>query len=415
MSAKNLKSLIEYDLCYGCGVCAAICPNECIKMQIQPPGVFRRAIDESRCKQCGLCVKVCPAIGFNQGLSKNIQSCFLGHATDPKIRYRGSSGGLATSLLLYLLKFKYVEHVIVAGPLQVTEFGMLGRCILTSTTEQVVSYRGSTYAPMSIDRALRQVKDTAGKVAIVGLPCHLRGVVKATRQIPKLEKKVELTIGLVCNHISTGEGVKQVGKLMGIREPLVAVRFRGNGWPGASLFCGQSSSQRIPYLKWANAYYNTFLFSASSCLLCSDAGNEVADISLADPWPAELRRPGTGNTLAASRSEVGLKYLKLAEKNGYLKLEKVDVNAMRNQLKRNEVFKKIYIPYRWRLLGFPKDAPPVFPLSTLGRISAILNSWLIYTCLKGSTSRVGLYLIHYLPRSFFVFIAKINNFFKKFR
>jgi len=413
MSLPQLKSIREYDLCYGCGVCAAVCPKDCIEMQTLPPGIFRRVVDESRCEECKLCVKVCPAIELNRGLSKVIRSCFLGHATDTYIRHQSSSGGVATSLLLYLLEAELVEHVIVAGELQVTKFGMLGRSILTNSKEKVISSKGSKYAPVAIDRALKQVKNTSGNVAVVGLPCHLRGVLKASSLDPSIGRKILITIGLACNHISTGDGIQQVSKLVGLRESLERVFFRGEGWPGQSLFYGRTSSKTVPFQKWANAYFTNFLFAAEPCLLCADAGNEVADLSLADPWPLRLRRPGSGNTVVAVRSSAGLKYLELAEKNGFIKLEKVDTGAMTDIVKHNEIFKKIYMPYRWRLLNLKKISRPLYyPLNTLGRIAALVNSCITYACLKASTNRAGLLLIYCLPRRFFAFVDKVADYLK---
>lgn len=85
-ASAQLKSISEYDLCYGCGVYAAVCPKESIEMEILPPGIFRRVVDESQCEQCGLCIKVCPAIEFNRGLSREIRNCFIGHGSDTNIR-----------------------------------------------------------------------------------------------------------------------------------------------------------------------------------------------------------------------------------------------------------------------------------------------------------------------------------------
>ncbi|GEM_PF-654771 len=52
--------------CTACGLCAQICPIDCIYIEAKkiPEGkgliLFRFDIDEARCMHCGLCVEVCP-------------------------------------------------------------------------------------------------------------------------------------------------------------------------------------------------------------------------------------------------------------------------------------------------------------------------------------------------------------------
>lgn len=46
--------------CVGCGLCAAICPSQCIQIFREKGKVARYEIEVLRCIYCGFCVEACP-------------------------------------------------------------------------------------------------------------------------------------------------------------------------------------------------------------------------------------------------------------------------------------------------------------------------------------------------------------------
>ena len=46
--------------CVGCGLCAAICPSQCIKVTREKGKVTGYEIEVLRCIYCGFCVEACP-------------------------------------------------------------------------------------------------------------------------------------------------------------------------------------------------------------------------------------------------------------------------------------------------------------------------------------------------------------------
>jgi NADH-quinone oxidoreductase subunit I len=55
--AKNQEGKAK---CVGCGLCAAICPSQCIQIFREKGKVARYEVDVLRCIFCGFCVEACP-------------------------------------------------------------------------------------------------------------------------------------------------------------------------------------------------------------------------------------------------------------------------------------------------------------------------------------------------------------------
>ena len=59
-----MKTVVDRDLCYGCGVCAALCPAGAIRMLRERGEALWAVIDGEKCTDCGACRQVCPALGW---------------------------------------------------------------------------------------------------------------------------------------------------------------------------------------------------------------------------------------------------------------------------------------------------------------------------------------------------------------
>ena len=68
VNATNYLSVIDEELCIGCGTCEERCPTDAIK--INDEGKAQR--DENACFGCGVCARFCPeeAISLQEGPRK---------------------------------------------------------------------------------------------------------------------------------------------------------------------------------------------------------------------------------------------------------------------------------------------------------------------------------------------------------
>ena len=103
--ARPFHVLESYDLCSGCGACAATCPQGAINIEETQDGFLRAAVDEEKCVRCEACRKSCPFDGSDQAREISSGRALTYCDEDPAVRRGSSAGGAATRLAL-LLKHK---------------------------------------------------------------------------------------------------------------------------------------------------------------------------------------------------------------------------------------------------------------------------------------------------------------------
>ena len=92
--------IISNDECCGCGLCAAVCPRQCISMQADAEGFLFPHIDKEKCTDCNLCKKSCP-VNLNAGKalpSADDDHCIYAISADAAQVAKASSGGVFPAL-----------------------------------------------------------------------------------------------------------------------------------------------------------------------------------------------------------------------------------------------------------------------------------------------------------------------------
>ena len=155
-----------------------------------------------------------------------------GYASDPEIRYRGSSGGAATALALHCLQSEGMSGVLHAAAR--TDVPYLNETVLSTTRDELVGRAGSRYAPASpcdgLSRArltlLRRASSSGSRVTSLE-PRRPREV------RPELAEKLGLTIAVFCAGTPSTRGTLEAIEALGFApDEVTAVRYRGQGWPG---------------------------------------------------------------------------------------------------------------------------------------------------------------------------------------
>ena len=113
---ENIAKVIKKNLCTKCGFCAAICPENAIHIEFNHKGFVINSDDN--CISCGLCNEVCSGKEVVNHKAKDnnakhnyylgsYQHIFSVFSNDFNTRYNGSSGGVVSEILIYLLEKKF--------------------------------------------------------------------------------------------------------------------------------------------------------------------------------------------------------------------------------------------------------------------------------------------------------------------
>lgn len=360
MSAQRYVSEIyKLGLCTQCGTCLAVCPYENIQFFRNENGdCTPRIIDEGNCKNCKLCYKLCPGISVDfdylnayifgvppsDGVLGNYINFYVGFSSSEDIRKKGSSGGVTTALLIHALKSKIINGAVVTRMNR--ENPLEPEVLIAKEEEEILSASQSKYFPVPVNVKLRELLAKGGKYAIVGLPCHIHGVRKAELLNKRLQKKIALRVGLFCGYNMRFLATLFLLRKLGVRNlSLVSeMRYREGGWPGG-FFVKLKNGRKIFLPKSEYSYLN-YLFPPIRCTLCPDQTNELADISIGDPWNIGLEG---GWSSIITRTDVGEKILREAVKNDLIVTKRVTRTSVMKAQKAMLVYKKRGVHARMNL------------------------------------------------------------------
>lgn len=279
---RNVSEVLKAGMCSGCGLCA----KNSQAMQIDKIGYFRPrepindTISNKACpgRQISHCNDEAP---YNL-LWGPLLSCELGYATEERIRHQGSSGGVLTALLVYLLESKCVDGVIQIG---VSEDNPIRNATYIHTRkEEVINCAGSRYSPSSPLSVVRDLIGDGKVYALVGKPCDIAAMRALVNEFPQYQTQFPYLLTFICAGVPSEAGTQAVLKQFGVREKdLISFRYRGDGWPGLTKAVTREGQN---YTMTYNESWGTILnrHLQSRCKLCADGIGEAADIVCGDAW-----------------------------------------------------------------------------------------------------------------------------------
>lgn len=383
-SIFTIEDVVSHNACTGCATCVGVCHYDgAIKMEINPvKGIYEPKINGSFCVKCNLCLLVCPEIRqvgkakptdavfelkhvFGE-LSEDVfgelplrpaarligqaQSYHLAHAKSEDLRYNASSGGAVSMILIEALRQGQIDGALVVRMDE--QNPLLPRVIIATTEAEIIGASGSKYCPVPLNIALQEILHFNGKIAVVGLPCHIRGLRLAQKRFKKLRENIVCFIGLVCHHTVSFHGTEFVSSHLGMQaDTITHLEYRGRGWPGSMLLCDLSGKQRT--LGQQQSWGSFEFFSPISCFTCYDGANELADISVADPWIPRLKDAQgkiPGETLVIVRTEIGNRFIQAAVNSGALKVSNITEEETLISLHGPTVRKKVCYQARLRVM-----------------------------------------------------------------
>lgn len=327
MKFNVLSEIVDRDLCIGCGVCAAICPDDVLAMQFNPYGEYN-PVDVKGCtKECGLCLKVCPfadgnpdedAIGrllFSEtrGIQHRSETgyfldTYVGHSNVDGHREHGSSGGIATWLLQSLLENGEVDAVVCVksnpDPEKLFAFAVF------TTGDEVRRASGSAYYPVELSGVLRYIMEHPGRYAVIGLPCFVKAIRLAQMRNRNLRERIVVVLGLTCGQLKSKHYTAYLASLAGLVEAPTRVHYRGKDpdQPASNYYfscIGPGRKEHRVY--WSGGVGEAWInrwFTPNACNFCDDIFAECADVNFMDAWLPMYAKDYQGTNLAIVRSDI---------------------------------------------------------------------------------------------------------------
>jgi coenzyme F420 hydrogenase subunit beta len=254
-----------------------------------------------------------------------------GHATDPELRHRGSSGGVVSAIAAFVL-----ESGTMAGVVQVRarkDQPLRNETVISTDREDVLAATASRYSPASPCERLPDVRGDGRAHMFVGKPCDVAGAANLSRRDDELAKAVGLTVSIFCAGTPTLKAAAELANFLGASDPTTVeeIRYRGKGWPGRMSVryrdhAGKIQTASTSYEEgWGNILQK---HKQWRCRLCADHLGDHADLSIGDPWYRQIPKDAAGESLVIVRTERGRRVMQEAMDAGFVNLERRSIEEL---------------------------------------------------------------------------------------
>ena len=228
---------------------------------------------------------------------------WIGHVTDEAIRRQSASGGILTSVLLFLLEKKHIRGAIVTRMSRKIPW-LTETCIATTATE-IQEAAQSKYIITSVNEVLSISKDFKGELAYIGLPGQVQSIRKLQRENDPAVANIKYIFGPFYGNTLYFSSIKSFLKSHKEKDhtQIKKLWFRYGEWPG-KMRIEMKSGNILEQNKFHANYLIPFHILKNS-LYCTDFSNEFTDISGGDAWAPVYEEKGKGFSLVISRTEKG--------------------------------------------------------------------------------------------------------------
>lgn len=307
MDTAKPNSIYGIKDCYGCGVCATVCPKKIIDIKLNCSGFYEPAINDiEACTNCGACQSVCSIKDSNLSVDNEIVASYAAWSNNADVRHKCSSGGVGYEIGRHLLKEGYKVCAVRYN----AQENRAEHYVATNEDEFAASMGSKYIQSYTVDgfKAINR-KD---KNLIIGTPCQIDSLRRYIKRF-KAEDNFVL-VDFFCHGVPSklawDKYLAEIEKTTG-KTKNASWRNKNYGWHSsyAVTIEGDESTSCIPYSKGC-----TFirLFLSDSCLgkACYDnckykCNHSAADIRLGDLWGKKYRSDEKGTSGAISFTQKG--------------------------------------------------------------------------------------------------------------
>jgi len=340
---RNIQDVSQFQLCSGCGVCAAMEPDRFYIDDVLQYG-RRPFLKDGAAEENGDAFSACPGINLKHTFNRQdpklinnllegwgpVYEVMEGYAVDEELRFSGSSGGVVSALALYCLEKGGMDGVLHTAARKDKPY--LNETVLSRSREDILASAGSRYSPASPCDKLAEIDEGQEKVAFIGKPCDVAAVQRARKLRSNLDKNIGITISFFCAGVPSTEGSLKLLEREGISDPelISGLRYRGKGWPGlwTAEYAGIDEDKSVRQLSYSDSWGFLQKYRQWRCYVCPDHTGEFADISVGDPWYKKIKPDEAGNSLIVVRTELGEQLIKDAINAGYISIMNRDSSLL---------------------------------------------------------------------------------------
>lgn len=287
-----LKTVLQANLCSGCGLCTAVLGPSRAAMAMTEPGFLRPVLSgKPTPAEDALIADICPGSRVNLPDGRidpqfpewgPLESVATGHATDEDLRKAASSGGALSAILQHLLQSGQARYIVQVAASE--DVPWLNKVMKSAWSGEVRHASGSRYAPSAPLSAIVDCLDQEQPFAVVGKPCDIAALRAYARHDPRVDRLVIAMVAFMCGGVPSETGIKRlIGRMGTAPDDVRTFRFRGNGWPGSAVArTGHGREFSISYAQsWGEVLSKHVQLR---CKICADGTGMSADIVCADAW-----------------------------------------------------------------------------------------------------------------------------------
>ena len=343
---KVIDTVVNNDLCIGCGLCVYACPSKALTMQWNEHGFLVPNLSGT-CDSNGDCLKVCPFNPFpeNEVRTENeladlyltdgqrhhpqigiYNAIYAGHSNE--FRLSSSSGGIGTYIFTKLLSNGIVDHVFSVKESQ--KEGTHYEYAISNSKKELLQASKTRYFPVTLDKAMSKINSLDGKVAIVGVACFIKAIRLTQYKEPQLKDKIPFLVGIICGGVKSRFFTEYLSSKVGVNKQNVQnPNFRIKDFQSTagdySYGCTDKSVNKEKTIKMQTLgdMWGTGLFKANACDFCDDVTTELADISLGDAWLQPFDVDGRGTNVIVTRSAKAKQLIENGIEKGDITIEEL--------------------------------------------------------------------------------------------
>lgn len=367
--------IVRKGLCMGCGLCGSVLeqPNA---MKVSKEGFYEP--DTKEILSANATVRsVCPGISIHGHCGKDVWGQTLdvveAWSADEQIRHHSSSGGIVTSLAIWMIENRKADAVLHVG-VKADDF-LHNELQISRSREDVFKNAQSRYAPALTLHRIKQILDTTDESFVfIGKPCDIAGIRNMTECFPEYKERFRLLISIFCAGIPSYEGSKDVCRQLGREDAPVRIQYRGDGWPGNfKAEWADGDTREMSYNdSWGKILGRKIAFR---CKVCPDGIGLLADLAVGDSWNTKDGYPDfnddKGRSFVMIRTTKGQTVFNEACRTGSV----VSRPLGRRQLQSMQPFQyHRRLMAGWRLIPLKMMNPRLLDFSGLGLVSMIKQS-----------------------------------------